>query len=72
LKKQTDNIAESYMELEESEGALILKVRKKKTPAEKKAILDELAGSGLEHGPEVIKDALEISFRERARKIGRI
>lgn len=35
LKKQTDKNGESYMELEDSEDVLILKVRKKKSPEEK-------------------------------------
>lgn len=52
------------MELEESEEVLILKFRTKKSPEEKLTILDKLARSGLEHGPEYIEDAIRLANRE--------
>lgn len=64
LKKQTDKNGESYMELEESEDVLILKVRRKKSPEEKLAILEKLAGTGLEYGSEYIEDAIRLANRE--------
>jgi hypothetical protein len=64
LMKRTDKNGESYMELEESEEVLILKFRTKKSPEEKLAILDKLAGSGLDHGPEYIEEAIRLANRE--------
>ncbi|GAX90166.1 hypothetical protein [Effusibacillus lacus] len=53
-----------YVELENEEDELRLKLRKKKSAAEKKKILAELAGSGLQYGKEVIEESLRIAHRE--------
>jgi hypothetical protein len=53
-----------YLELEEREEAIILKLTTKKSIAEKKALLEELAGSGLQHGQEAIEDAIATAHRE--------
>lgn len=37
---------------------------KKRTPMEKKKILDELAGSGLQHGKDYIDDAVNVATRQ--------
>lgn len=50
-----------YMELEERDEAIILKLTTKKSVAEKKALLEELAGSGLQHGHEAIVDAVAVA-----------
>lgn len=52
------------LEVVDKEGAIILDFKTKKTVDEKRAILNELAGSGLQHGPEVIDDALGVANRE--------
>jgi hypothetical protein len=41
-----------------------MKFRTKKSAEEKLAILDKLAGSGLDHGPEYIEDAVRLANRE--------
>jgi len=53
-----------YMELEERDEVIILKLTTKKTVSEKKAILKELEGSGLHHGREAIVDAISVAHRE--------
>lgn len=53
-----------YMELEEGEETIVLKLTTKKTVSEKKALLEELAGSGLLHGQDAIVDAIAIAQRE--------
>ncbi|MDF2922254.1 MAG: hypothetical protein K0R57_1168 [Paenibacillaceae bacterium] len=53
-----------YMELEEREETIILKWTSKKSAIEKKALLEELAGSGLQHSQEAIDDAIAIAQRE--------
>ncbi|MDB5053634.1 MAG: hypothetical protein JWM44_1684 [Bacilli bacterium] len=64
LIQQKNNNDEGYMELEEQDQVLILKFSTKKTSSEKKAILDELAGSGLEFGKESIHDSIRLALRE--------
>ena len=65
LIQQKDlNDTEGYMELEEQDQVLILKFSTKKAPSEKQAILDELAGSGLQFGSDYIEDSIRIAFRE--------
>ena len=53
-----------YMELEERDEAIILKLTAKKSVSEKKALLEELAGSGLQHGQDAIEDAIATAQRE--------
>lgn len=64
LIQQTNTNNEGYMELEEQEQVLILKFTTKKTAAEKKVILDDLAGSGLQHGSDFIEDSIRLAYRE--------
>jgi hypothetical protein len=63
LKKKGQNQG-GYLELEEKGDDFILKFKKEKSTEEKKNILKELEGSGLQHGSEVIDDALNIAYRE--------
>ncbi|WP_059103177.1 hypothetical protein [Shouchella shacheensis] len=52
------------LELHDKENAIILDFKTKKTVVEKKRLLNELAGSGLKHGSEVIEDAIGVANRE--------
>jgi hypothetical protein len=52
------------LEILDKEGAIILDLKTKKSIDEKKAILNNLAGNGLQHGSEVINDAVDVAYRE--------
>jgi CO dehydrogenase/acetyl-CoA synthase beta subunit len=64
IQQKNMNDTEGYMDLEEQDQVLILKFSTKKTPSEKQAILEELAGSGLQFGNDYIEDSIRIAFRE--------
>lgn len=64
LIKQMGSHKNGYLELKEDEQSLTLNFKTKKTPSERKVILDELAGSGLGHGREFIVDSLRLADRE--------
>lgn len=66
LEKIKSKILDSKhgIELEEREDEIIIRFMKKKTKDEKLALLSKLAGTGLQHGPEFIKDSLSIASRE--------
>jgi hypothetical protein len=53
------------LELLDREDVIILNIKTKKSTTDKKAILEELAGSGLQHGREIIEDAIELANRDR-------
>lgn len=64
LMKHSDKNGNDYMELEEQDNVLVLKIKTKKTAEEKLTILKKLAGSGLKYGPEYIDDVIQLAHRE--------
>lgn len=64
LIKKNDNNELTNLEFLDRDDAIIVNLKSKKTTAEKKAILDELAGSGLQYGREFIQNATELANRE--------
>jgi hypothetical protein len=61
LIKKNDNNELTNLELLDREDVIILNIKTKKSTTDKKAILEELTGSGLEHGREIIEDAIELA-----------
>jgi hypothetical protein len=53
------------LELDDREDAILLNIKTKKSTTDKKATLEELAGSGLQHGREIIEDAIVLANRDR-------
>lgn len=64
LIKKNDNNEITDLEFHDREDAIILNLKEKPTTANKKVILEELAGSGLQYGREGIEDAIELANRE--------
>lgn len=64
LINKMNNHQLTHLELLDKEDAIILDFKTKKTVVEKKRLLNELAGSGLKHGSEVIDDAISVANRE--------